>query len=227
MATGGRTATNTDTRHMPIDAKLLTLTQWLSPSFPVGAFAYSHGVEQAIHQGWIQDAEDLESWLRSCLEQGSGRADAIWLRLGYAADDVTRIDAQARAFAASHERLREADRQGAAFCKTVNAVWGLDLPDLLLPVAVGCAAAKADLNPDDAASLFLQAFVVNLTAASMRLMPLGQTEAQRVLAALQPVHMAVADATRGATINDLHSNAFLSDIASMRHETLEPRLFQS
>ncbi len=227
MATGGPTATNTDTRRMPIDAKLLTLTQWLSPSFPVGAFAYSHGIEQAIHEGWIKDADDLQAWLQSCLDQGSGRADAIWLRLGFAAEDVALIDAQARAFAASSERLREAERQGAAFCQTVNAVWGYDLPDLLLPVAVGRAAGQAGLDLDAATSLYLQAFTSNLVAAAMRLMPLGQTAGQQVLTALQPVYMAVAGETQGATADDIYSNAFLSDIAAMRHETLEPRLFQS
>ena len=79
MAMAGRIRMNMARRLMPIDAKLLTLTQWLSPSYPVGAFAWSHGVERAIRDNWIDDAAALEDWLRACLTEGSGRADAIWL----------------------------------------------------------------------------------------------------------------------------------------------------
>ncbi|NNE86769.1 MAG: urease accessory protein UreF [Silicimonas sp.] len=212
---------------MPIDPKFLTLTQWLSPSFPIGAFAYSHGVEQAIYDGWIVGADDLQTWLASCLTQGSARSDAGFLRLAFAAENASEINATARAFAASHERVMEAEKQGAAFVRTVNAVWKFDLPDLLLPVAVGAAAARARLDPDAATSLYLQAFASNLVSASMRLMPLGQSDGQAVLAALQPLVSSVADDTRETTLETIFSNAFLSDIAAMRHETLQPRLFQS
>ena len=209
---------------MPFDARLLTLTQWLSPAYPVGAFAFSHGVEQAVRAGWIVDAETLEHWLRDCLTEGSGRADAIWLRLAFAGEDV---EDEARAFQPSAERLRETTRQGAAFAATTRAVWGLDLPDLLLPVAVGRAAALAGLDVEAAVTLYLQAMMSTLVSAAQRLMPLGQTRAQAVLAALHADVIATAEATRDATSDDIHSNAFLSDIAAMRHETLEPRLFQS
>ncbi len=129
----------------PIDARLLTLTQWLSPAFPTGAFAYSHGIETAVDQGWIDDAKSLEAWLEDCLSHGTGRADAIWLRLAHAWDDPLQIDTRARTFALSHERLREAERQGSAFVATVNAVWNQALPEMLLPVAVGRAAGLASV----------------------------------------------------------------------------------
>ncbi|MEO1138572.1 MAG: urease accessory protein UreF [Pseudomonadota bacterium] len=212
---------------MPIDQKLLTLTQWLSPSYPIGAFAFSHGIEQAITQGWIEDAEGLHDWLHGCVTHGSGHTDAVWLRLAYDAEDAVEVDACARAFAPSWERRREADRQGAAFTRTTNAVYGFDLPDLLLPVAVGRSSALAGLDQDTTVLLYLQAFVGNLVSASLRLMPIGQVAGQRVVADLNPVCIATMANTRNATVDDVHSCAFLSDIASMRHETLEPRLFQS
>lgn len=212
---------------MPIDARLLTLTQWLSPSFPTGAFAFSHGIETAIHDGWITDAEGLEDWLRDCLTDGSGRADAIWLRLAHASPDALEVDRMARSFALSQERLREADRQGAAFVATVNGVWGYTLPDMLLPVAVGRAAGQAELDVDAAVGLYLQAFVANLVSAAMRLSPIGQSAGQRVILQLQELCLEVAEQTKGADADDVYGNAFLSDIAAMAHETLEPRLFQS
>lgn len=212
----------------PIDARFLTLTQWLSPAFPTGAFAYSHGIEAAIDEGWIKDAEGLELWLRDCLTLGSGRSDAIWLRLAFAAEHTGEINAKARAFALSHERLREADHQGAAFVRTVNAVWDLNLPEgLMLPIAVGRAARLAGLDEDAAVMLYLQSFITNLVSAAIRLSPLGQTAGQRVVMGLQADCIEVARETKGTTEDDIFGNAFLSDVAAMIHETQEPRLFQS
>lgn len=229
MGMGAPMRMNTDIRPMttPIDARLLTLAQWLSPAFPTGAFAYSHGIETAIAEGWITDAEGLEDWLRDCLGDGTGRADAIWLRLAFEADDPLEIDAKACAFALSAERLREGHRQGAAFVATVNAVWGQALPDLLLPVAVGRAARLAGLDVDAAVTLYLQAFVANLTSAAMRLCPIGQIKGQWVIQRLQDLCLTIAQDTKGADADDVYGNAFLSDVAAMTHETLEPRLFQS
>lgn len=219
----------TDTRPMstPIDPRLLTLTQWLSPAFPIGAFAYSHGIETAIHEGWIADASGLEDWLRDCLTDGSARSDAIWLRLAHGADTPHEIDRKARSFVNSRERLRETHRQGAAFVRVVNAVWDQALPDLLLPVAVGHAASRAELDLDATVALYLQSFVSNLVSAALRLSPIGQTAGQRVILHLQGPCVEVARETKGAGEDDVFGNAFLSDIAAMRHETLEPRLFQS
>lgn len=212
---------------MSVNADLLTLTQWLSPAFPVGAFAYSHGIETAIRNGWITDAVELEAWLRDCLSDGSGRADAIWLRLAHGSKDPLAIDAKARAFALSHERLREASRQGAAFVATVNAVWDHNLPELLLPVAVGRAAGLAGFDADMTVMLYLQSFVTNLTSAALRLAPLGQTEGQGVILRLRDICLQVAAETKEAGEETIFGNAFLSDITAMTHETLQPRLFQS
>jgi len=229
MVTGARTATNTGRRRMTPDARILTLIQWLSPAFPVGGFAYSHGLESAIAEGRVASGAEVEDWLRDILRDGTGRSDAIWLGLAHRAapDALAALDAEARAFSPARERLREGDRQGAAFVKTVNAVWSLDLPPLLPPLAVGAAAGRAGIDAPLAAMAYLQSFVSNLVSASLRLAPLGQTEGQRIVAALGPDCAALADLAQTATQDDIFSNAFLSDIMAMRHETLEPRLFQS
>ena len=190
----------------------------------MGAFAYSHGLETAIRDAAITDAASLELWLSDVLAQGSGRADAVLLAAAHRGEDVNDL---ARAFAASAERLRESERQGAAFAGTVRAVWGLDLPDLLHPVAVGRASALKGLDAQTTAALYLQSFASNLVSAAVRLVPLGQTDGQRVLAALSPLCEAVAAEAMTADPEDLWSNAWGSDIAAMRHETMEPRLFQS
>ncbi len=228
MVTGAPTATNTATAPMPIDPRLLTLTQWLSPAYPVGAFAWSHGLESAVRQGWVTDADSLQAWLADVLRDGSGKADALWVRLAWQGGrPVAELDALARAWQPSRERLREAERQGAAFAQVTAEVWRLDLPPMLLPVALGDAARQLDMAVEPVIALYLQSFAGNLVSAAQRLMPLGQTAAQGVMSRLAPLCAEVAAGTEGQTLDDMASCAFLSDVASMKHETLEPRLFQS
>lgn len=213
---------------MSID--VLTLSQWLSPAYPVGAFAYSHGLETAIATGDVTDAASLTDWLADVAEHGSGRNDCIVLRAAYQSDSaaaLAMVDATARAMAPSAERLQETVLQGAAFCETTQAIWGAQQPDLTYPVAVGYAAAQAGIDVTLTCAMYLQAFLSNLISAAVRAVPLGQTEGQQALAALTPLCKRIADDTIDATLDDLHSSAFLSDIAAMRHETLQPRIFRS
>jgi urease accessory protein len=215
---------------MSTERDVLTLAQWLSPAFPVGGFAYSHGLETAIQRGVIATADDLAGWLRDVLEHGSGRNDCILLRAAYESGDaaaLAQVNATARAFAASSERLLETGAQGDAFCDTANAVWGAGLVGLVYPVAVGAHAARLGIDPDLTAAMYLQCFTSNLVSAAVRAVPLGQTEGQVVLAELSKLCGDIARGTAQATFDDLHSNAFASDIAAMAHETLQPRIFRS
>jgi urease accessory protein len=215
---------------MTTNGDILTLAQWLSPSFPVGAFAYSHGLEMAIADGVIGTAGEMQDWLTDVLRNGSGRNDCILLRAAYGCADREALDmvnAHGVANSSSAERRMESERQGAAFTKTVADIWDVDAPEHLFPVAVGAAAARLNLDPTLTASMYLHAFVSNLVSASVRAVPLGQTEGQAVLAALAPLCTEIADDTALSSLDDLQSTAFLSDIAAMRHETLQPRIFRS
>ncbi|MEM9910797.1 MAG: urease accessory UreF family protein [Pseudomonadota bacterium] len=216
---------------MQAEDATLTLQQWLSPSFPLGAFAYSHGLEGAVDMGLVHNEDTLRTWLSDLLHRGTGRCDAVWLREGYAAGEdtnaVRRLDEEARAFAITHSRLQESVRQGAAFARTLREVWRLDIPDLILPLAVGAGARRRGYDLELLVPLYLHAFVSNLVAATQRLLPIGQTAGQRVLVSLQSDCRAVAQATEKTGRSALYSNTFLSDIASMRQESLKTRIFQS
>lgn len=229
MVTAAPIRTNMDTRPMTTDPAILTLTQLLSPAFPVGAFAYSHGLEAAVDDGLITDATSLEDWLRDLLNVGGARSDAVLLNLAFDAEitGVDSLDATARAFCASAERKQETDLQGKAFCDALRDVWDIDLGALTYPVAVGRSAHALGFEPELTTALYLQAFVANLTAAAMRLVPLGQVGGQRVQNALRPLCLEIARNTQNATLDDLHGNAWMSDIASMRHETLYSRIFRT
>lgn len=206
---------------------LLTLTQWLSPAFPVGAFAFSHGVETAVRDGRIGDATSLEDWLIDLLDHGSARSDVVLLSAAYHSDEPLEVHAAALSFQPSAERSEEALQLGRAFSRTVRDVWGLDLPDLAYPVAVGHAAALRHIPLAEAAALYAHSFCSNLVSAAIRLVPLGQTEGQTVLARLHDRCTQLGGIADCFTLDDLASAAFLSDIQAMRHETQSPRIFQS
>ncbi|WP_132543741.1 urease accessory protein UreF [Rhodovulum euryhalinum] len=215
---------------MPTDAQVMKLAQWLSPAYPVGAFAYSHGLESAVAMGTVPDAAALREWLGDILFQGAGRADAIFLAAAYRAPDaaaLAELDATARAFQPSAERLLETTAQGAAFARITGAVWPADLPDLTYPVALGRAARLHDLPLLLTARMYLHAFASNLVSAGIRLIPIGQTDGQKVLTALTPLCERVAEEAMAETLDELSSTAFLADIASMTHETQYSRLFRT
>lgn len=206
---------------------LLTLSQWLSPAFPIGAFAYSHGLETAIRDALVSDAESLQNWLCDLLEIGSAKSDLVLLSAAHGSATPVELDQLALAFQPSRERREEAIAMGAAFCRTARDVWELELPDLTYPVAIGQAASMQEIPLIETAALYAQAFVGNLVSAAIRLVPLGQTEGQAVLAALQPTVEALGRESVDLTLDDLASAAFLSDVQAMRHETQSPRIFQS
>ena len=205
----------------------LTLMQWLSPAFPVGSFAYSHGLEQAVADGAVHDGDSLRDWIAVLLTTGSARADAILLAAAHGAPDAMTIDATARAFAASAERLKESDLQGTAFCDTAQAIWGIEINGLTYPVAVGAAARAMNIPLSQTLPLYLHAFASNLISVAQRLMPLGQTDGQKLLATLAPAIHATAHEAAHSTLDDLTATSFAADIAAMRHETLQPRIFRT
>jgi urease accessory protein len=207
----------------------LHLLAWLSPAFPIGAYAYSHGLEWAIEAGDITDEPTTLAWLRDLLHHGTGRADAILVRhaLQAAVDPAALNDLaeRARALAPARERRAETQDQGAAFALAA-APWG-DIGAAPYPVAFGALAGRHAIAAPLAVAAYLQAFTANLISAAVRLIPLGQTAGLRLLAALQPDTVTVATAAAAATLDDLGGCAFRSDIAAMRHETQYTRLFRS
>ena len=210
----------------------LRLHTWLSPAFPTGAFAYSHGIEWAVETQDIRDGETLRAWLAEIVAHGTGRADTILLRHAHrAAADALALNAivaLARATAASRERRDEALAQGAAFLRAVAPWTAPELPDETpYAVAVGATAGHHFIDEDTTAAVYLQSITTNLISAAVRLVPLGQSTGLRVLADLEPTILSTATATKSATLDDIGGCAFRSDLAAMRHETQYTRLFRS
>ncbi|TPI64332.1 urease accessory protein UreF [Mesorhizobium sp. B3-1-3] len=214
---------------------LLRLMAWLSPSFPVGGFSYSHGLERAVHDGLIADRNDLAGWLETLVELGSGWNDAVlfaesWRR-ARDGGDLGEVVALAEALAGSQERHMETMLQGTAFLQAASA-WSSRalqrLPaDCPYCVAVGAAAGSSGISLSDALSAFLQAFFSNLVQAAIRLGVVGQVDAVALLAGFEPLALATASRAAASTLDNLGGAAFMSDIMAMNHETQYSRLFRS
>ena len=210
-------------------SSLPLLLTWLSPAFPIGSFAYSHGLEWAVEAGDVTDEATLEAWIADILALGSGRSDAILLRHAHRADaaGLRALAELAEAAQPCRERRDETIGQGTAFA-LAGLVWGgIELERVAYPVAFGALAAANRIDEGSAALGFLHAFAANLVGAAVRLVPLGQTAGLRTLSALAPVIAVVAEGTAAAGLDEIGGACFRSDIAAMRHETQYTRLFRT
>jgi urease accessory protein len=211
-----------------------TLFAWFSPAFPTGGFAYSHGLETAAREGRVIGEAGLGAWLQGVLTRGSGWNDAVLLSLAHRADDeaLAELAALAAALAPSRERLAETLGQGEAFLTAVRAGWPQLAPCVLpgrlaYPVVAGAAAARLGASAQMTLGAYLTGFCANLIAAGVRLSLCGQSGGVRILARLTPLIGEIAARAANAAHEDLGGCALGADIASLRHETLNGRLFLS
>jgi len=227
---------------MSTEAALYRLLTWLSPSYPIGAYSYSHGIEYAVEAGLVTNSATLVEYVTTALEHGGGHSDAALLVAAWGAardSNHARLDEiadLARAWRGTTELALEAETQGRAFLSTTRAAW----PDIrmdafamrrnggvALPVAVGVVAACHDVELPAVLTAYLHAFAANLVSAGIRLIPLGQTDGQRALASLEPVVERVTVAAQRTPLEEVATAAPIIDWCSMRHETQYTRLFRS
>jgi urease accessory protein len=223
----------------------LILQTWLSPAFPVGAFAYSHGLEWAVEDGTVRDLGSLVAWLDGVVRHGAGRSDMILLAHAWRAVDagdaagLASVAELAAALQPTRERRLESLAQGEAFLKAVRQTWPGDAVERVaatladaglqaaLPIAIGAISAARGLALPATLAASLTAFVANLSSAAVRLVPLGQTDGQHAVAALMTVAITVAAEAEMATLDDIGGAGLRADVASARHETQYTRLFRS
>lgn len=222
---------------------LYRLLAWLSPAYPVGAFSYSHGVETAVEEGFIKDRASLIAWLESVIERGTGLVDGALLAAAWRAVDSAdwlsfdTVAERAAAWRGTSEMALESRQQGGSFLSITRAAWphpALETGhertggEMALPVAVALAAAAHGIALESVLAAYLHAFAANLISAAVRTVPLGQTDGQRALAALEPaVRRTVEAALAAASLDEIGTATPLLDWCSLRHETQYTRLFRS
>ena len=208
--------------------QLMLLLNWMSPAFPIGTYAYSHGLEWAIEHGDVRSASDVEQWIGDVITTGSGWNDAVVFALAWTSD-IKELNQLALALCSSRERHVETTQLGSAFRVAAGHFTPLDAwdGDLAYPVsaAVACAAMNIPCNP--ALLAFLQGFSNVLISVAVRLVPLGQTAGLEVMRNLMALISRTASRACSATLEDLGSNTIISDISAMKHETQASRIFRS
>lgn len=214
---------------------LYRLMTWLSPSYPVGAYTYSHGLEWAVEAGWVTSAETAQAWIGDVVARGAGFSDTVFL-VETMRDDPRQVAEFAAAFVATPELALESHAQGQAFSRISQDTWPSPVLDQLIerwdgpypyPVVVGCVAKSHDLAEEDVALAYLHAFAANLVSAAIRLVPLGQTDGQRIIAALEPTVTDTVQQALKTPFEHATNTSLMTDICSMRHETQHTRLFRS
>ncbi len=222
-----------------IDARLLV---WLSPAFPVGSYAYSHGLEWAVHRGWVRTRMDLEAWLSDLVQAGSLRCDMMLVAAAWRAASqldvagVAEINDLALALQPSAERHLESVSQGNAFLAAALNAWTSPAlaamadklaGDVAYVTAVGMVTGGHAIGLPGVVQAFGIAGVGNLTSAAIRLSVIGHSDGQAIMAALMGPIGEAADAALRSSLDDIGSATLRSDLASLAHETQYSRLFRS
>jgi urease accessory protein len=225
-----------------VPAAQYRLMAWLSPAYPVGAFSYSGGIEWAVEAGDITDAESLRHWLAAMLSDGAGINDGIFFCQAHRAvaggHDAALVEAAelAAALVPTRERHLETTTLGRAFMDVTCAAWpcpaltrlqSLWHGPVAYPIAVGVSCAGHAIPLAPAAHGFLTAVTANWVSAGVRLIPLGHTDGQRLLQALEPLVARTAQRALAANLDDVGSATFRADLAGALHETQYTRLFRS
>lgn len=201
------------------------LFSWFSPNFPIGSFNFSHGLEAAVEMKFIHDSFTLENWISNLITDGSGKTDVILLSNAYRGKNINEL---ALALCPSKERWIESIKLGKSFSKNIRDNWSYNIEDdLTFPVALGKAGSFFSIPLDQLLIIFLQSFASNLITFGIKHIPLGQSAGQKILINLIPVIQAQSMKYKNYDIKDIGSSAFISDLASMYHENLKNRIYQT
>jgi urease accessory protein len=218
-------------------ASLLHLLQFASPALPIGGYSYSQGLETALEEGLVSDADSARAWIARCLDEVVARWDApvLWRLLSaFAARDGAAVAQWGQCFLASRDtaELRaETVQMGYSLGRLIAELGVADTSalgeDVTLPLAFACAVDGLDIPHDDALLAMLFAWVENQVLVCVKSVPLGQVAGQRLLLSLRPEIERAALLARSLPDDALSNWAPGLSMLSMRHEVQHGRLYRS
>ena len=223
---------------MSTSDSLYRLMSWLSPTYPVGAYSFSHGLEYAVDAGLVTDRESAHDWIAAVVTAGNGFADLVFVAAAWDSEltELSGLNEYVLAFQGTAELRLESTAQGRAFhsvtadawpCAATDALTTIPQDEITYAVVVGAVAGSHNIDKRDAVLAYAHAFAANLVSAAVRLVPLGQTDGQRITADLLPTCMAAAERALATTPDEASTSTPMVDIASMQHEHQYTRLFRS
>jgi len=221
-----------------MDDSLFRLMSWLSPAYPVGAYSFSHGLEYAVDAGLVTDRDSVREWLATVVTAGSGFADLVFVAAAWDSEpeQLPGLNEFAYAFQGTAEIRLESTAQGRAFmlvtaeawsCDAIETLQGVPHDEIVYAVAVGAVARSHGIERQETMTAYSHAFTANLVSAAVRLIPLGQTDGQRITADLMPTCIAAVERAASTPADEVSTSTPMVDIASMKHEHQYTRLFRS
>jgi urease accessory protein len=230
MTTITITATIPTTSMATSTENLARLLQLASPALPVGAYSYSGGLEAAVEAGIVTDAPSAGRWIGDVLEHSMARMEApvLW-RMMQQPDKLAHWNEFFLASRETAELRAETVQMGYSLARLLNdlGIGTIDLEEASFPAAFACAVRAWNIDPGAALQAYLWAWVENQAMAAVKSVPLGQTDAQRMLLSLGSKLEEVA--AQASVLEDEELSNFAPGLAvlSARHETQYSRLFRS
>ena len=216
--------------HMAIDTNFSDdikqnqiLQIWFSSSFPIGSFAYSHGLEAMIDNKYIKDEKDILKCIDVLTNHGTLKNDFIYIKETYEGYELNDI---VLANAASKERYFETISLGKSFSKILKETWSFDLePNLSYPICIGKAGLHFKIPFDKLITFYFQSFISNLINICVKHIPLGQKVGQDCIIETLPKIEKLLKDMKNFSMEDIGGINFVSDIHSIKHENLRTRIY--
>ena len=221
------------------NSSLLNLMRLTSSSLPIGGYSYSQGLEFAVLSGWVHDASTALDWIQGLLKHSLANLDLpIFVRLyaSWKGGSIEKVSYWNDFLIASRDsfELQEEDREMGKALARLLVDLNLDDAKPFLRAPYGCfltlyslAAMQWNISLDDAANGFLWMWAENKVLCAIKLIPLGQTDGQKILSAIIETIVQVIDHGLALADKDIGYTAPGQGIASALHETQYTRLFRS
>ncbi len=199
------------------------LQVWFSSSFPIGSYAYSHGLEALIDDKKIKNKDDVKEFLDALLFYGTLRNDYIFMKSIYKGEEINEL---ILASASSKERKIEMIDMGNSFRKIMKDSWELSLPENTSFIyCLAKAGLHFDIKFDDLIKFYLQSFISNLINTCVKHIPMSQKDGQTLnFIFINQIQEFLTHSDK-LTLNHIGTTFFIGDIYAIKHENLDSRIY--
>ena len=199
------------------------LQVWFSSSFPIGSYAYSHGLEALIDDKKIKNKNDVKEFLDALLFYGTLRNDYIFMKSIYKGEEINEL---ILASASSKERKIEMIDMGNSFRKIMKDSWELSLPENTSFIyCLAKAGLHFDIKFDDLIKFYLQSFISNLINVCVKHIPMSQKDGQTLNVIYINQIQEFLTLSDKLTLKDIGTTFFIGDIYAIKHENLDSRIY--
>ena len=196
---------------------------WFSSSFPIGSYAYSHGLEALIDDKKIKNKDDVKEFLDALLFYGTLRNDYIFIKSIYKGDEINQL---ILASASSKERQIEMIDMGNSFRKIMKDSWELSLPENTSFIyCLAKAGLHFNIKFDDLIKFYLQSFISNLINVCVKHIPMSQKDGQSLNVIFINQIQEFLTHSDKLTLKDIGTTFFIGDIFAIKHENLDSRIY--